>query len=626
MYKQIFIIVLSILGLFACSGLGADEADETTPPTSIAELEAAVAEALEKHNVPAAGIALVDENGPVWTTAFGKANLATGTDADTSSMFRIGSTSKMFVALSVLKLVEQGRISLDDKIADLIPEIEFENKWESTDPVRVAHLLEHTTGWDDIHLKEYAHNDPAPVSLKDGLDFHPESRTSRWKPGSRMSYCNSGPPVAAYIVEKITGQDFEDYVQQNFFAPMSMQTMTYRYNADVQEKGVTLYTNGDNPEEYWHIIMRPSGSINASTDDMQKMVSFFVNRGVVNGVPLISRASLERMERVETTSAAAAGQAAGYGLNNYTSTYKNWVYRAHNGGVNGGLTDFAYLPEAGRGYVLMINSGNGAALVEVSKLIRGFQTHDLEAPTIAGGGEITAEHHALAGYYTPANPRQQVSYFLDRIFSIQKVWFEQNKLMLKGLLGGETAVYLADSATLYRSEETGITALSSVDDPLIGPVIHAGTLVLKPVPQWLVFGQLGVAVLWVVSIVLSILFLLIWGVRRLRGKIPSGPAIQIRVWPLLASLSVVLFTWMFMRGMSNPFINLGAPTFISITVMVATLAFAAFAVMSVYKVVIYRNAEINHGTYWFSAISSVLHLIVMLYLLYFGIIGLMTWA
>ncbi len=206
-------------------------------------------------------------------------------------------------------------MSLDDKLSDLAPEIEFENEWESTDPVRIVHLLEHTTGWDDIHLPEYGHNDATPATLKEGLDFHPHSRVSRWKPGSRMTYCNAGPPVAAYILQKITGQDFEDYVQENFFAPMGMQTMTYRLSADVEAKGVTLYDNRNTPQDYWHIIMRPSGSINSSTTDMQKLVSFFVNRGAVDGEQLISLASLQRMERVESTPAAAAGQEVGYGLN-----------------------------------------------------------------------------------------------------------------------------------------------------------------------------------------------------------------------------------------------------------------------------------------------------------------------
>ena len=58
-------------------------------------------------------------------------------------------------------------------------------------PVRVVHLLEHTTGWDDMHLREYAKDAPG-MSLRDGLDYDHHSRTSRWRPGTRMAYCNSG--------------------------------------------------------------------------------------------------------------------------------------------------------------------------------------------------------------------------------------------------------------------------------------------------------------------------------------------------------------------------------------------------------------------------------------------------
>ena len=136
----------------------------------------------------------VDESGPLWVGSLGKANLESAVGADEETMYRIGSTSKMFVALAVLQLVEQGRLSLDDRLADLAPEIEFENRWEDSDPVRLVHLLEHTTGWDDIHLPEYAHNDPTPATLKEGLDFHPHSRESRWVPGSP---CTTGRPRTA---------------------------------------------------------------------------------------------------------------------------------------------------------------------------------------------------------------------------------------------------------------------------------------------------------------------------------------------------------------------------------------------------------------------------------------------
>jgi CubicO group peptidase (beta-lactamase class C family) len=71
--------------------------------------------------------------------------------------------------LAALKLQEEGKLKLSDKLQQSLPEVAFQNPWESTDPVRLVHLMEHTTGFDDLHLREWAHNDPMPVTLKEAL-------------------------------------------------------------------------------------------------------------------------------------------------------------------------------------------------------------------------------------------------------------------------------------------------------------------------------------------------------------------------------------------------------------------------------------------------------------------------
>jgi len=622
MTKQLSAI-LGLTLLLLGGALWAEE--EPAPPATLEELQSAILDLMEEHEVPAMGIAMVDENGPVWIGALGKADIERDIDADENSMFRIGSTSKMFVALSVLQLVEQGVLSLDDKVADLAPEIEFENRWEDTDPIRIVHLLEHTTGWDDMHLPEYAHNDPSAVSLKEALDFHPHSRTSRWKPGSRMSYCNAGPPVAAYIIAKLTGQDFEDYVQEHFFDPLGMHTATYRLSKEVEEHGVTLYTNGK-PQDYWHISMRPSGSINASPIDMARFASFFVNRGSVDGVQIVSKESLKRMETPTSTSAAVAGQETGYGLHNYSSRHKNWIYQEHNGGVNGGLTEFSYLPDARVGHAIMINSGNGAAYSEISDLVRDFETRELTATADLDAPTVNPEHRDIAGLYYPISPRQQIAYFLERVFNIRKMYFVDNTLMLKPLLGGEPVEYVAASPDLYRHRETGAISLSRVIDPLAGPVVHAGTTVLKPAPATLVYGQLVIAALWGLAIVTSVLYALIWGFRRWRGKIAPGPGIWIRVWPLLAGLLVIAFITLFSFGMADPFALLGKPTAISVGIMLTTLLFGVLAATGAYVAVRDRKATMNRVNYWYSTGCAFLHLIVAAYFAWFGVIGLTTWG
>ena len=598
---------------------------ETPAPASLEELQARVADVLREHDVPAGGIAMVDRDGPVWVDSLGLADRERAVAADADTLYRIGSTSKMFVALAVLKLVEQGRLSLDDRVAELAPGIAFENPWEATDPVRVVHLLEHTTGWDDIHLPEYAHNDPTPATLKEGLDFHPHSRVSRWVPGTRMSYCNSGPPVAAWIVQQVTGLDFEDYVQFNFFDPLGMETATYRLDENVEARGATLYFGGK-PQPYWHILMRPSGSINASPRDMAAFLRLFIDRGRVDDWQLVSETSLARMERAESSGGARAGLEVGYGLNNYSSAHEAWVYREHGGGVNGGLTEFAYLPEAGRGHAIMINSDNGVALREISRLVRAFETRDLAAPELAAGVAPGAAARQLAGYYHPVNPRQQLEYFVTRVFDVRKLWFDGDRLVHEPVLGGEPSRYLPADDTRFRSDKTGRVALVSTRDPLAGEVVHRGTTVLRPVSGVQVGFQLAVAALWGLFVASSLLFAPVWLVRWKLGRIPPGGAVRVRLWPLLASLCVVVFLAMFVVGFDDPFGQLGGPTVVSVTILVSSALFGLFAVLGVVCAVATRGSEMNRLAWRHSAAGALLHLAVAGYLFAHGVIGLRTWA
>lgn len=617
-----------LIGLLIGAGIFAQNEEDAIVPETIDELLAAINVVLEETNTPGVALAIVNQDETGYIGALGKADVENDIDANADTLFRIGSTSKMFVALSVLQLVEEGRLSLDDKVADLAPEIEFENRWEDTHPVRVAHLLEHTTGWDDIHLPEYAHNDPTPATLKEGIDFHPHSRKSRWQPGTRSSYCNAGPPIAAYVVQKITGQDFEDYVQQNFFAPLQMSGATYRLSEAVQQRGATLYTDGV-AEDYWHIVMRPSGAINASANDMGRFLRLFLGRGTVDGVQYVTPGSLKRMETAMTTAGARAGLEVGYGLNNYTSTHEHWTYQAHNGGVNGGLTEFAYLPDAGRGYAFMINSGSGAAFADISDLIRNYQTRDLEAPEVPDAVPVAGAATKIEGLYHSVNPRQQLTYFLDRLLGIERLWFDDGELRRKPLLGGEVREYLPAGDGQFRSPDTGRIVLLQTEDPIAGAVVHAGGRVLKPVSPLVAYGQLVIAGLWLASIITSFLYLLVWGVRKWRGRVPAGPTTRIRLWPLLASVSVAAFVVLFASGMSSPsniFNTLGRPTAISVSIMLASLAFAAFALLGAITAFRERRAEMNRANYWYCSISSSLHLLVAAYLAWFGIIGIQTWA
>ncbi len=629
--KNINSCLIILFAIVACAtATNAQQIEQRKIPRTIEALRKAILQVLDETGTPAAGIALVNKQGPLWVESLGKANIEKNINADEETMFRIGSTSKIFIALAILKLQEQGILNLKNKVRDLVPEIKFTNAWEDTNPILIEHLLEHTTGWGDLHLVEYQHPENKIVSLKEALDFHPHSRVSMWMPGTRMAYCNTGPNVAAYIVEKIAGQPYENYIQENFFSPLGMETMTYRLSEDYKKKGATLYKE-EQPQDYWHLLMRASGSINASPKDMAKFMQFFVNRGKIDSIQLISENSIKRMETPSTTSGAKAGLKFGYGLGLYASPHHGFIYYKHGGGVIGGSSDFSYLPEYGVGYSVQINSDNAAGTIwKIAELIRDFQTQDLSQPKEPTA--VFAPHHArtISGYYHEINPRTDPMGLPS--LTATRIWTDHDTLYMQELaLLGDIEKYVAKDDNLYQSVKTKRDELILTTDPLVGEVfelanVQSGTITLGSIPATFVFARILIGILWILSIIYAILLLPVWIFRFWKGKITGGANVYIRVWPLLpVVLLPIAFVLLFM-GTKNVAEELAKPSVVSVSIMMVTLAFFIAAVFSFVMSILYRNKEIQRAVYFPAALLSTLHVVVAYYLLWHGVIGLRTWA
>jgi hypothetical protein len=491
-------------------------------------------------------------------------------------------------------------------------------------------LLEHTTGWDDMHLREYA-KDAKGMTLREGLDYDHHSRTSRWRPGTRMAYCNSGPPVAAYIVEKITGQRFEDYVTQNFFLPIGMKTATYFEQPSAQL--TTLYhSDGKTPYPYWNILLRPAGAINASAKDMAAYLQFYLNRGAVGGTQVMPAASIDRMETPTRTWAAQQGLKAGYGLSNMSSVLNGFVYHGHGGGVDGGLTDMAYMPEYGVGYFYSINAGNGGAMNKIGKAIRAYITRSLQRPPVPAAAQLPANVGEYAGWYEPASPRNEFSYFLERLLGIRRVRFEDGQLMFSGL-GAMNQVFVPVAGTQFRSVHKNgpadpVATLTLVTSNAEGRFtqIAGGMYTLKRIPTWFAFAEIALIVWFMLALVSILLYAPFWTFGGLIKKRRRQAERAMRLWPLIAVLSLFAFVGLFILSGNDAIARLGNLTVWSFGLFLTTLIFAAASLASAVALWLARKREIRRFVRWFSiAVTSAL-LIAAVYLAYWGVIGIRTWA
>ncbi len=202
---------------------------EDPTPQTLDAFKAAVAAVLEETGVPGAGIALVNVNGTEWAGGVGWADRDRRVPVTADTHFRAGSISKSFVALALVQLYEDGKLDLDARLSDLVPDVAIENPWAEAAPVTVRQLLEHTAGFDDMHFNEiYVLDDAPDLPLEQVLMRNPASRRVRWRPGTRMSYANPGYAVAGLVVEKVSGMPYDEFIEQRIFTPLEMPTSSFR--------------------------------------------------------------------------------------------------------------------------------------------------------------------------------------------------------------------------------------------------------------------------------------------------------------------------------------------------------------------------------------------------------------
>ncbi len=589
---------------------------------------------LKEGKVPGAAVVMVSRDKPDWVACLGKADVAANTPVTADTLFRLGSVSKGFVALAALQLQEAGKLKLTDTVRQWAPDVAFVNPWEASDPVRLVHLMEHTTGFEEMHLREFALNDPTPIAVKDALAYGASSRVCRWPPGTRMAYCNSGPAVLAAVVEKVSGERFEDYVREHLFKPLHMDGAGYFYTPEVQQKLAKLYhADGITPYPYWHIDYRPTAAISAPVRDMANYLRFYLQRGSLDDTQLLQAASIERMETADSMPSAKLGPMLNYGLYNYDIPDGAFVFHGHNGAVMGDMTQMAYLPEQGRGYVLMLNSGNFYAAFQIGKLLRQYLTRDLTPPPLPPVASVPADlQQHYTGYYEPISPSFQCFNGFERLVFVHHLTFNTNELSTS-IYGFARQKWVPMSERLFRTPEESIAEVALLPDADGNVLIQAGFATYRKIPALEFWAQSVAAVVVSVLVVSSFICAPIWIFRKLRRKHYIMGPLAIRVLPLASAALLVMFELLIVYGFRGILtgkyvddVSLGEPTFLTVSIMLCSGAFPVVALAGLWVAYRERNTPMNRMSYWHAVLIGVAVTGTAIYYGYWGLVGLRLWA
>ncbi|HKX54950.1 MAG TPA: serine hydrolase domain-containing protein, partial [Xanthomonadales bacterium] len=263
--------VETVLQPTAIGQLQANKVERPGPQLNPADLESwldgYLSAALEPSKIAGAVVSVVQDGQLLFSKGYGYADVENKTPMDPArTLVRVGSTSKLFTWTAVMQQYEQGKLDLD---TDVNSYLDFALPEHEGKPVTMNDLMTHRGGFEE-GLKEVLVTDPAKyISTETYLKNHPRPRI--FPSGAVPAYSNYGTALAGYIVERVSGEPFDDYIEKHILLPLNMQRSTFRQplpeslQADMS-KG---YTRDDQPPyAFEQITTAPAGSLSATANDM----------------------------------------------------------------------------------------------------------------------------------------------------------------------------------------------------------------------------------------------------------------------------------------------------------------------------------------------------------------------
>jgi CubicO group peptidase (beta-lactamase class C family) len=421
-----------------------------TTPDAEAWLDGFMPNALRQGDIAGAVVAIVKDGAVVVEKGYGYADVATESPMDgRRTLVRPGSISKLFTWTAVMQLVEQGKIDLD---ADVNGYLDFRIPDRDDGPVTVRHLMTHTAGFEE-QLKNLIGEEGQDVPyfavlLKDTV---PERI---FPVGTTPAYSNYATSLAGYIVERVSGMPFDDYLEKYIFTPLGMTSSTFRQPLPEAWKARMSkgYPAASKPAEAFEIIgAAPAGSMTTTASDMARFMIAHLQKGQYGENRILGAATAEQMHDTALTILPHVNRML---LGFYESNYKGRRAIAHGGDTQWFHSDLQLFVDDGAGVFVSVNSAGreGAAHGLRAALVEEFADRYLpvSSPKPKAVDDKTAREHAalIAGGYV--NSRRPETSFLSLLNMAGEVKVVDNG---DGTIG--VSLLKSPSGVPFRWRETG---------------------------------------------------------------------------------------------------------------------------------------------------------------------------
>ena len=418
-----------------------------TPLTAIdaeAWLDGLMPAALRTARVPGAVVVVVKDGQVLAQKGYGFADWDKGVPVDAKrTLFRPGSVSKLFTWVAVMQQVEQGKLDLD---ADLNKYLDFKiPAHKNGKALTLRHAMQHTSGLEETarDLLTYADKGPNLGAVLKG--YVPPYV---YEPGTTPGYSNYATALAGYIVERVSGLSFDDYIEQKVLHPIGMTQSTFRQPlpAALKDQMSLGYFSQDKAGKGFEVIsLPPAGSLSATGEDMGRFMLAVLNQGKLGEGQLLKPETLKRMF---SEVYRPMPEVTGIGLGFYQQDINGHRALGHGGDTVLFHTDMALFVDKNIGIYVSVNASgeNGLGKWLRDRVFEGFADRylpDMQPPLKPQVDEATAKAHAqlMAGAYRSS--RREDSTFLSLLQLM-------GPLKVEALKDGRIAIDLAGARSVFR--------------------------------------------------------------------------------------------------------------------------------------------------------------------------------
>jgi CubicO group peptidase (beta-lactamase class C family) len=420
--------------------------------------------AIESGDIAGAVVVVVKDGEVLTQRGFGYADLDKRTPVDpATTLFRTGSVSKLTTWTAVMQLVEQGKLDLD---ADVNTYLDFEIPAYDGQPVTLRNIMTHTAGFEETVRRLISDNQGDMVSLGEYVKNDIPARI--FPPGKVPAYSNYATALAGYVVERVSGQSYDDYVEQHILRPLGMTYATFRQ--PVPANLLPHLSNGygpglNKPEKFEFVVPAPAGSQSASGADMAKFMIAHLNQGA----GLMKPETARMMHDFELNSLRPLHSMA---LGFYRDDVNGHRVIAHGGDTVYMHSNLDLFIDDGVGLFISMNSDGKAGSPRWLREALLARFADRYFPAELQGTPIdakTAREHAamLAGTYTSSRGFQTNFMAMLDLVGQEKVGVDENGAIVVGSAAnaaGQPRKWIEVEPFVWRDRDSGMRLAAKVED------------------------------------------------------------------------------------------------------------------------------------------------------------------